>query len=214
MTEQVLDRLDDQRGRTFGSLQYNQDHLSWLWMPVPALMQSDTPDPATASQSEANFLKVYDLKSAQTESLQLPGPALSAAWIEDQLLVIPLESGPPVSNDNWVSGIVLQYDSNGNWAKAKWLEEELAAAIEGLPPTPEPPPYRIIAADHFITFTGLHQLILIDMKNELCYRVSPNTDTAIHNPNIIQLGTDGAIIAYQEINDQEISTHSILVPLP
>lgn len=214
MTEQVLDLLDDQRGRTFGSLQYNQDHLTWLWIPTPASLQSDTPDPAAASQSEANFLKVYDLKSAQTQSIHLPGAAMSAAWIENRLLVIPLASGTPVPNDKWVSGTVLQYDTNGNWSTARWLEEALATSIKGLPPTPEPPPYRIITMDHYLTFTGLNLLILIDMEKEICYHVLPDADTPIHNPKVINCGTDAAIIAYQTIDNQEISTHSILAPLP
>lgn len=58
--EQVLDRLDNQRVKTLGSLQFNQDHLTWLWLPVKSTGNDSGTDRASSSQSEANFLKVYD----------------------------------------------------------------------------------------------------------------------------------------------------------
>lgn len=215
MAENILDRLDNQKGRTFGSLQYNQGRLIWLWMPIPDTLQRAETDSASSSQLDANLLKLYDLNSSEVESLQLPGPALSAAWVEGRLLLIPLVSERIVADDNWVSGTVLEYDAErGQFIWAAYLEEILSASIERLPSVPQLPPYRILTADHYLTFTSLAQLTLVDMRNKISYQMEFDTDRAIHNPVIINLSSDSLIIRYQEVIEDEILTRVILTPLP
>lgn len=57
-------------------------------------------------------------------------------------------------------------------------------------------------------------MIIIDMGKELCYRIAPDSDTVFHNPKAIDINADAVIIDYQQMNEQEILTHKILLPLP